>query len=70
MKGKLILIGLFSILVALTYNNYLNEQEEKRLKNCYLGWLRENELEGKYMWPVHYEQWKAMYGEKYKYGKP
>ena len=63
--GKYIAITCVALLVLMTYFNYANEQKDRQLIHAYYGWLLETK-EGR----MPFLEWKALYGEKYKNGKP
>jgi len=67
MTFKIIIASVVISLIALSwYNNETKKEEEERIHHAYYGWLIETE--GKISMP--YPEWEALYGEKYKHGKP
>ena len=66
MTGKITLAAFFLCLIAWAWYNNECKKEENRIRHAYHGWIIETE--GKISMP--YLEWKALYGEKYKKGKP
>lgn len=66
MMGKITLAAFFLCLIVWAWYNNECKEEEHRLHNAYYGWLIETKAEIK----LPYPEWKALYGEKYKHGKP
>ena len=66
MIGKITLAAFFLCLIAWAWYNNECKKENERLHHAYFGWLIETDAQIK----LPFYEWKALYGEKYKHGKP
>ena len=66
MTGKIIIASVVMLMIGWSWYNNECKKEEDRIHHAYYGWIVETD--GKI--PMPYLEWKALYGEKYKHGKP